>query len=137
MKLDWISSVTKKIIKKQTNKKKPFWCLISFKIVQHSENDFIQSMKNWLPSIKLFIGLRAASIFTEDWWSYPNYPRSWETVLRENSRCMIYEDVFWVICYIYTFFPFKVNLIIPLFLFISLQCYIELSSDFLITSSSL
>lgn len=77
------------------------------------------------------------TIFTEDWWSYPSYPRSWETVLRENSRCMIYEDVFWAICYIYTFFPFKVNLIIPLFLFISLQCYIELSLDFLIPSFSL
>lgn len=39
------------------NNNKPFWHPISFKIVQHSENDFIQSMKNWLPSIKLFVGL--------------------------------------------------------------------------------
>lgn len=58
------------------------------------------------------------TIFTEDWWFYP---WSWETVLRENSRCMIYEGIFWVICCICTFLPFKIYLILPLFLFISLQ----------------
>lgn len=47
-------------LNKLSYKRQPFWHSISFKVVGHSENYFIQIMKNWLLQIKYHVNLPSA-----------------------------------------------------------------------------